>query len=244
MDLSLIVIAIGGFLAAFVNAAFATGGVYILLAASLSVLPVGAAIALQSPFSTISLLSRIVLFWPHIQWHYVLYFVFGCCFGVTLGAVAFANFPEDYLMLVLGVLLMVLTWARPSPKLTLKPRGFVGVGLAHSIFGTMFGVGGILQPVILRTPLVKGQITGTLAAAKISLDVLKITSYIQVGFDYRDYVAHILVASITSVLGSWAGKKLSPNISEALFRRVFRWLVTLLGVRLIIGGMMNIYAMV
>ncbi len=50
MDLPLLVIATGSFLAAFVNAAFATGGIYILLASSLAVFPVTAAIALQGLF--------------------------------------------------------------------------------------------------------------------------------------------------------------------------------------------------
>ena len=39
MDYTLVIITLGSFLAAFVNAAFATGGVYLLLAAGSTVFP-------------------------------------------------------------------------------------------------------------------------------------------------------------------------------------------------------------
>ena len=47
MDLTLIVIILGGFCASFINAAFATGGIYIMLAATSSVLPLTVAVPLQ-----------------------------------------------------------------------------------------------------------------------------------------------------------------------------------------------------
>lgn len=238
MDVTVFVIVLGSFLAAFVNAAFATGGIYILLGASLAVLPVTAAIALQGPFSVISLMARAGFFWFHIEWAYVGYFALGCLFGVTLGAVAFSLASDTSLMLFLGLLMLLLVWLPVFPGVSLAPGGFTLVGLAHSIFGTMFGIGGILQPLLLRTALLKGQITGTLAMAMLSLDVMKILSYTQVGFDYWPYIPHIIGASLASVLGSWFGKRLSASISERLFRRVFRWLVTLLAVRLIAGGLL------
>ena len=236
MDLSLLVIAAGSFLAAFVNAAFATGGIYILLAASLAVFPVTAAIALQGPFSLLSLVARIGLFWSQISWGFVGYFILGCLVGVAIGAVAFAYAADATLLLFLGCLILALVWIPIAPRLTLPPKGFAIVGVVHSIFGTLFGIGGILQPLLLRTPMLKGQITGTLAVAMLSLDVMKIFSYSQIGFDYRPYLPHILVAALTALFGSWAGKHLSTRISEMVFRRVFRWLVTVLAARLIFEG--------
>ena len=237
MDMSLLVIAAGSFLASFVNAAFATGGIYILLASSLAVFPVTAAIALQGPLSFLSLIARIGLFWSQIAWGVIGYFILGCLVGVTIGAIVFAYAADATLLLFLGCVILGLVWIPIAPRLTLPPKGFAAVGVVHSIFGTLFGIGGVLQPLLLRTPMLKGQITGTLAVAMLSLDIMKIFSYIQIGFDYRPYILHILVAALAALLGSFVGKRVSTRISETLFRRVFRWLVTVLAARLIFDGL-------
>lgn len=236
MDPTLIVVTIGSFLAAFVNAAFATGGVYLLLFTSLLVLPLSAAIPLQSAFSAASLVSRIVFFFAHIKWPIVIAFTAGCSLGVYFGALSFVSLPEAIISLMLGVLLLILIWA-PTPKLgwSLKqPFFFIGIG--HSYLATLFGVGGIMQPLIIRTQLTKLQITGTLAAGMLALDAMKVVGYVGFGFDYFDYLPHILLATIAGFAGAWAGKRVAHKVSEAQFRIVFKWIITIAAVRLIYLG--------
>ena len=63
MLVEVLVISVGCFVAALVNAAVATGGVYIMLAASSAVLPLAAAIPMQSALGAPSLAARIVIEW-------------------------------------------------------------------------------------------------------------------------------------------------------------------------------------
>jgi uncharacterized membrane protein YfcA len=114
---------------------------------------------------------------------------------------------------------------------------FLWVGIIHSYIGTIFGVGGVLQPLMLRTDLLKMQITGTLAACMMALDVMKVFGYASFGFDYTDYVPHIIGATIAGFLGTWIGKRVTHHVSEALFRKVFRVFVTLVALRLIYRGL-------
>lgn len=238
MDTSLIVITLGSLGASFVNAAFATGGVYVLLLSTLAVLPASAAIPLQSPLSAGSLAARIGLFWKDIQWRIVATFVFGCLFGVYFGARAFAAASDALLQLLLGVMLMALIWL-PKPGGAGRIRHpFVYVGVVHSFVGTMFGVGGILQSFIIRTDLKKAQITGTLAACMLLLDVMKVASYVSLGFRYQDYIPHIILATLAGFAGTWLGKRATVHVSERTFRIVFRWLVTLIALRLVYKGWM------
>ncbi|GAB4352445.1 MAG: hypothetical protein Kow0026_09990 [Oricola sp.] len=236
MDTALVVIALGSLAAAFVNAAFATGGVYITLISSLAVLPVSAAVPLQSAFAVGSLLARIGLFWRDIQWRIVATFVFGCLFGVYFGAKAFVALSDALISMLLGLTLLVLIWLPRNVGGVKLKHPFFYVGAVHAFVGTMFGVGGILQPFILRTGLKKMQITGTLAACMISLDVMKMTSYVLVGFRYQDYVPHIVLATLAGFLGAWLGKRATLHVSETAFRTVFRWLVTFAALRLVWGG--------
>ena len=322
MILELLVVTAGGLLAAFINAAFATGGIYLILASSSFVFPLSVAIPLQSAFAFASLAARIAYFRQYIYWPIVGLFVIGSVFGVAIGSTVFVALPEATIALLLGLFLLVLIWMPSvrqdagshdtglhhagthiagtpgaSPKSSAfsnvqstgttkqsakaqrssaqgaspqsnssqstTARGvvtesdvtkseatervakrnqqpltwiFLPVGVAHSFLGTVFGVGTLLQPTILRTTLTKLQITGTLAACLLCMDVFKLTGYIAHGFDYRDYWPHIVCATIAGFIGTVAGKRVTHRVSEQTFRLVFKWLITLVAIRLIYRG--------
>lgn len=236
VDLSFFVIVLGCLLAAIVNAAFATGGVYIMLLASSSILPISHAIPLQSVFAVGSLTGRLYFFWRHIDWTIFRTFVYGSLVGVFLGTQAFVSLPEKAILIMLGVTLILLVWLpRISWQVPLK-KPFFYVGIVHSFLGALMGVGGILQPLVLRTKLTKLQVTGTLAACMFTLDIMKAIGYISVGFNYMDYVPHIVGATLAGFLGTWIGKSLTHHVSEELFRTVFRLLVTAAAFRFIVKG--------
>ena len=314
MTVELLVVTAGGLLAAFINAAFATGGIYLTLASSSFVFPLSVAIPLQSAFAFASLAARIAYFRQYIYWPIVGLFVIGSVFGVAIGSTVFVALPEATIALLLGLFLLVLIWmpsvrqdtglhntglhhagthiagtpgasskssalnnvqsagtakqsaeaqrssAQGASSQSTTARGvvtesditkseatervakrnqqpltwiFLPVGVAHSFLGTVFGVGTLLQPTILRTTLTKLQITGTLAACLLCMDVFKLTGYIAHGFDYRDYWPHIVCATIAGFIGTVAGKRVTRRVSEQTFRLVFKGLITLVALRLV-----------
>ena len=312
MILELLVVTAGGLLAAFINAAFATGGIYLILASSSFVFPLSVAIPLQSAFAFASLAARIAYFRQYIYWPIVGLFVIGSVFGVAIGSTVFVALPEATIALLLGLFLLVLIWmpsvrqdtgshntglhdtglhhagthiegtpdanskssafsnvqstgvtaqsvsSRSVSSQSTTARGivtesditkskatkhqtpltwiFLPVGVAHSFLGTVFGVGTLLQPTILRTPLTKLQITGTLAACLLCMDVFKLTGYIAHGFDYSAYWPHIVCATIAGFIGTVAGKRVTRRVSEQTFRLVFKGLITLVALRLVYRG--------
>lgn len=269
MPLELLVVTVGGLLASFINAAFATGGIYIVLASSSMIFPLAVAIPLQSAFAFASLAARIVYFRPYIYWPVVRLFVFGSVIGVAIGSSVFVALPEATIALLLGAFLLLLIWApsfygsaaRTSASRALVPRTssnnnsadgtadhatrsadavytpiFFPVGVAHSFLGTVFGVGTLLQPTILRSPLTRLQITGTLAACLLIMDVFKLTGYVAHGFDYTRYWPHILCATAAGFVGTVLGKRVTHRVSEQTFRQVFKCIITLVALRLIYRG--------
>lgn len=237
IDSAVLFVSLGSFIAAFVNAAFATGGVYILLFSSLAVLPVTAAIALQSTFAAASLIGRIYFFWSHIDWRLMRMFALGGILGVTLGARTFVALPEAVILTLLGLFMLLLIWLPKLPDLNRMKHPFVFIGVLHSYIGTVFGVGGVLQPLMLRTKLTKLQLTGTLASCMFALDVMKVAGYGSIGFNYFDYIPHIVGATLAGFTGTWLGKRTSHRVSEELFRTVFRVLVTLVALHMIYRGL-------
>lgn len=231
------IITAASFLASFINAAFATGGVYVMLLASVWVLPVSAAVPLQSAFAVGSLLARIGFFWSHIHWPIAMVFILGSAIGVSFGIRAFIALPETWILFLLGIVLLVLIWAPKPAKMPKIRHPFFYVGIVHSMLGATFGVGGVLQPFILRTNLKKLQITGTLAVCLLVLDAMKATGYVLAGFNYLEYLPHIVFSTIAGFLGTWAGRRITHQISEDRFRQVFRIFVTLIALRLVWVGL-------
>lgn len=232
----LFVISIGCFLAAFVNASFATGGVYIMLAVVSSVLPLTVTIPLLPALALPSLFARIFLFKQHIKATIVKSFVLGSAIGVLIGGQLFVSLDERLISVSIGVLILFLTW---WPKLTLtlpKFNVFSYVGFAHSFIGTLFGVGGILQPAVMRTSLSQAQITGTLAACLFIMDLFKISSYVINGFSYLAYINQLLAAALFGFIGAWWGKRVSLSISQQTFRAIFKLIITVVALKLFLAG--------
>lgn len=240
MPVEVLVVTLGCFLAALVNAAVATGGVYIMLAASSAVLPLAAAIPMQAALATPSLLARIVTFRRHIDWRIFAMFTPAAAVGVVIGAQIFVALDEGVISVALGGLLLILVWGLPKGVSLTSSHRFLYVGGLHGFFGTLFGVGLFLQPAILRTQLNRLQITGTLAICLLVLEGMKAASYVGIGFDYRDYWIHIVAGALASVAGNFAGHRLAGNISERHFRAVFKMLVTLAGLRLLGKGVLDL----
>ena len=239
MLVEIMVITVGCFVAALVNAALATGGVYIMLAASSAVLPLVAAIPMQAALAAPSLLARIVTFWPHIHWRIFAMFAPASAVGVLIGAQVFVALDEGVISVALGGLLLLLVWGVPKGiSLTLR-TGFC-MWEVCGFFGTLFGVGLFLQPSMLRTQLNRLQITGTLAMCLVVLEGMKATSYIGVGFDYSAYWPHILAGAVAGIAGNITGHRLSGGITERHFRIIFKLVVTLAGLRLLAKGVVDL----
>ena len=80
------------------------------------------------------------------------------------------------------------------------------------------------------------QITGTLAVCLLGLDIVKSASYVSFGFNYLDYLPHIGLGFVASFAGTVAGGHIATSIPETRFRVLFKWLITLVGVRLVLKG--------
>lgn len=236
MLFDVLVIAFGCFAASAVNAAFATGGVHLTLAASSAVLPLAAAIPLQVALNATSLIARIITCWRHIHWPVFVMFVPTATIGAIIGARVFISLDEGVISLLLGGILLALIWIVPQGIELKLPGKFAFVGGIHGFFSTIFGVGMFLQPAVLRTDLARLQITGTLAACIMALEVVKAGGYAGFGFDYAAYLPHVLAGSVASLFGNAAGHRLGASVSESRFRLVFKLIVTLVGVRLVVKG--------
>lgn len=227
------IIAVASFVGSAVSAMFATGGAFLMLAISASVLPISAVVPLHTAFMFGSLVARVWYFWKEIFWPIALPFIFGCVIGTAVGAKLYLNLPEFVIALVLGLLMLGSTWL-PKPRVEVRIKHpFFIVGVLHSLLSTLFAYGALLHPLIFRTSLNKTQITATLAGSLFAMGLLKIVGYVTFGFDYLEYLPLIVAATLAGFAGTWVGRHAHHRISENLFRQVFRAIMTLFAIRLL-----------
>lgn len=222
-----------------ISACFSVGGGYVLFGALTWIMPLPSAIAMQSVLSFGSLVSRSWAFRREIDWPIVRRFTAGSLLGVSAGLWLFVRTPESMLSILLALLLFLLAWAPPIRRWRRLSAGasFFGVGVLHALVSAIFGLGAILQPVLLRTPLARTAIVGTFATCIILLELLRTAGYAAAGFRYADWWPEIIVATVTGLAGTWLGRRMIPLLSERHFRFVLRLFITALGLRFLQKGL-------
>lgn len=234
--LRLLVLAGASFAASFLSACFSVGGGYVLFGATTWILPLPSAIALQSVLSFGSLFSRIHAFRETVEWAIVRSFTAGSVVGVGAGMWLFNHVPESVLAGLLGLLLLALAWAPPI-SLGMKPgASFFSVGILHAVSGSVFGLGAILQPALLRAGIARIAIVGTFATCIVALEVLRTIGYAASGFAYGRYLPEIAVATVTGLAGTYLGKRSMKVVPDEVFQHAMRLFVTVLGARFLYRG--------
>lgn len=238
-DATFYVIVAGSFVAALSNAAFSAGGALIILAVTSVVLPVSAIVPIHSTLLIGSTSSRTLFFWQDIDWKIAGPFLVGSVFAVAIGARIYVELPDTVIATAISVVMLIAIWL---PEVCWRPKlrhPWAIVGFVHSLLSTLFAYGALFHAIILHTGLKKRQIVATMAASLTGMGLLKISGYAINGFDYGPYLQIIVFAIAAAFLGTWVGKMIIDRISEAVFRTVFKVLVTLTALRLAYVGLID-----
>lgn len=239
VDATFYILVGGSFLAALCNAAFSAGGAMIILAVTSTVLPVAAIVPIHSTLLIGSTSTRTLFFWRDIDWKIAGPFLIGSIFAVAIGARVYVELPESIIATAISIVMLVAIWL---PQIGWRPKlkhPWAIVGFIHSLLSTLFAYGALLHAIILHTDLRRRQIVGTMAASLTGMSILKISGYTLNGFDYKPYLRVIVFSIAAAFVGTWVGKMVIDRISEAVFRTVFRALVTVTALRLLYVGLFS-----
>jgi uncharacterized protein len=227
------IIILGSFLSTAISSAFGIGGGFVMIALLSTILPISAMVPVHSAMMVGLSLSRTWYFRKDIHWPIVVPFVLGAVIGAFSGTGLYIDLPEVFIAVSIAVLMLLAVWL-PEIKFKRKiPHPFFLVGLIHSFLSSLFSFGGLYQPVMVRTKLNKLQITATLSAGLMSMNLFKISGYHTFGFDFRPYLTVMLVAILVAFPAAKMGKAMLHTISEKQFRMVFKLIMTVFAIRLL-----------
>jgi uncharacterized membrane protein YfcA len=217
---------------ALLSGVFGMAGGLILIGVLLTLFPVPQAMVLHAVTQMASNGWRALLWWRHIGWRSMGFYVAGCLVAVGLWSLTLYVPNKAVALLMLGASPFVI---RAVPEKIL-PRSFgpaqvAMTGLVSMTLMLLTGVTGpLLDTMFLRSPLERRQIIATKAACQVFGHGFKLFYFgalIQQAGEIEPWFLALAVAS--SIVGSSLGRFLLERLSDTQFRLWSNRLITALG---------------
>ncbi len=181
--------------------------------------------------------QRIWIYWRHINWQLMWWYLPGAVTGSVAGAFLFSRTEIEWLSLLLGLFLIISVLGYGAGKkqraFRVKSWYFLPAGFAYSFLSGLIGSSGpLLNPLYLNYGLVKEELIATKSVHMIVVHSVKIAAYAAFGAFTGPYFWYGVLIGIAALPGNWLGQMVLERISEQRFRQFVMTFV------LISGGLM------
>ncbi len=233
-----------------ISAVLGMGGGVILLGIMAIIVPEGyMVIALHGIIQLFSNTTRSILFRDHINWKITQKFFIGAVVGlITSGFIIYtlvilfnvksaSQIKFDMLKPMIGVFIIWYLFFKNKKKES-SNKSFVWVGGVSGVSAVFIGATGpLIAPFFLNDKLSKNNIIASKAICQVVSHVGKIPIFIY--FFQVNYIneASVLVPLIIAVfIGTNFGKSILNFIPEKLFKKLFRYTLLIIAIRLVLIG--------
>lgn len=216
------------------TAVIGLGGGILLIALMPGLLPAAAILPVHAATQLASNVSRAGFGWRDIDPGIIPAFTAGALAGAWLGGEIYLSLDLHWLPAVIGVLILLFTWApfpgvRGGGQLSLAVLGFYQTGL-----GMLAGATGpVGAAVLLRRNTGRDWLVVNTAVYMALNHGLRLAAFLVIGFSFAPWWQLVTGMVVAGICGSWLGTRLRVFVPQGNFQYWFRWLVTLLAVRMI-----------
>lgn len=210
------------------------GGGMMLIAIMPGFLPAAAIVPVHAAVQLFSNSSRAFFGWQYLRWEFVLTFIIGAIIGGLVAAGITRKINLEYTPLFIAAYILYTVWG-PKLKIGIPARiEFIVIGAVQTGLSMIVGATGPLsQAALMRRQLRRDALVVTAALMMTFTHLFKIILFFLLGFSFLSYWEIILGMSAGVIAGAWLGTHIRYRIAEALFKRILRWLLTLLALRMI-----------
>ena len=229
------ILIISAFGTSVISAAIGMSGGVVLLSIMTLFYPISHVVPLHGTVQLFSNTMRIWYLRPHVRRDFILPYLMGIPFGLipALWVIQRASFEKIPLFLVATLIMYMIFRPKSFPSLKINPRWFFLHGMVASFFGLFVGaIDPFLSPFFIRDDLSKEQIVATKAVMQFFVHLIKIPSFLYLGFAYENYGFLILALVIAAGLGTRFGVSILKNINSKVFDKLFKFFMFTTGLRL------------
>ncbi len=222
-------------LTSMVAAVFGMGGGVPLIALMPGFVPAAAIIPLHAVTQLASNGSRVLFGFRHIDYSLIPPFVLGAVFGAALGSQVFQNLNLDWLPAIIGVVVLLITWA-PLPLVNGEGRWPLALlGFYQTVIGMVIGaVGPLGAAVLARRDARRDWLVVNTGVYMTSNHLIKVLAFALMGFSFAPYLGLMLGMVGAGIIGSWLGTRLRKFVPQVNFQFWFKLLVSVLALRMIV----------
>jgi uncharacterized membrane protein YfcA len=217
-----------------VTAVTGIGGGMMLIAIMPGFLPAAAIVPVHAVVQLFANSSRAMFGWRFLRWEFVLAFIAGSILGGSIAAGIAREINLAYTPLFIAAYILFITWG-PAPKFKKPPPGeFVIIGALQTGLSMLVGATGPMsQAALMARGLTRDALVVSGALMTTFTHLTKVLLFALLGFSFIEFWQVILGMSIAVIVGALIGTRIRYQVPEALFRRILKWALTLLALRMI-----------
>jgi uncharacterized membrane protein YfcA len=210
------------------------GGGMVLIAIMPGFLPAAAIVPVHAVVQLFANSSRALFGWRFLRWEFVLAFIAGSIFGGGIAAGIAREINLAYTPLFIAAYILFITWG-PAPKFNKPPPGeFVIIGAIQTGLSMLVGATGPMsQAALMSRGLKRDALVVSGALMTTFTHLIKVLLFALLGFSFVEFWQLILGMSIAVTVGALIGTRIRYQVPEVLFRRILKWALTLLALRMI-----------
>lgn len=221
-----------------ISASAGIGGGTLLIIVMAQVMPPLALIPVHGMVQLGSNLGRATLTWRHIDRSLIAAFLPGVVLGALTAAWLLIRLPSGVLELCIALFVLYSCWGPSLPKRKLGKGAILFAGAVTTLLSSLIGASGPLVAAFVKhsqtTPFAR---VATFAACMSLQHLTKAFVFGFAGFVFRDWLGLMVAMIAAGLLGTWLGLRLLRGLSAERFDSLFKWVLTLLALRLLwMGG--------
>ena len=210
------------------------GGI-VLLSVMASFYPPSILIPLHGAVQLLSNGFRLFFIREFLRLNIVFPFAVGAVMAGFAGGQFIIDLPVREFQIGLALFILLATWAPKLPGAPVFPGRFLLLGFFATFLSFFVGATGlIIGPFFLREAIDRRSVVACQAACQVLLHATKVVVFWNLGAELTAYSTDLLVMGLAVLLGSWMGTRALGKISEELFRRIVKLVVSLLALRLLL----------
>ena len=230
------------FLGAAISTSIGAGGGLIVIASMSLFLPISALLPLHAIVQSGAGILRAFLFRKLFLVHFFFLFMLGSSIGYFFASHFLITLPDYILKLFLGLGIIILTFLPKFKMMNITNSKIITLGMVTGFLTLFIGVMGPILAIFLVS-FVKERhiIVGTIAWCMAFQNMGKAIIFMNIGFEYKSWIILICVLIVFSYVGVMVGKMLLNKNSNEKFKKILRFFILFLGLKLIVEALFLIF---
>ena len=212
---------------------FGVGGGVLLLSFMPGLIPAAAIIPVHGFVQLFSNSTRVMFSWRSVRYELVWSYLVGGIFGAWLGSRVIWSINAQYIPAIVGGFILLTVWM-PKKIFSYMSGHYYSFGFLSTFISSIAGASGPIAGAFLsRENLERDSLVTTVASFMTVSHILKLLAFGLLGFAFSDYLELMLLMSVSVAMGSFAGTHIRKYVPNVSFKKLFRWLITVLAFRMI-----------